>query len=166
MFAKQHSGFARYVVGQSQDRWQIAHVIDRHNARLFGNQTSNLVEQVHGSDRNSGIRNSNPLNFLMDVIEQQQTYIIRMKRAIENVPENQILVPFAELKKEEFLQRISHYSVKEGNGDNLFYVSYLNRTRGMSERSNKLIDLTKPWETHGSSNSFLRRQIWSGALDP
>ena len=78
MFANQHSGFAGYVVGQSQDRWQIAHVIDRHNARLFGNQTSNLVEQVHGSDRNSGIRNSNPLNFLMDVIEQQQTYIIRM----------------------------------------------------------------------------------------
>ena len=150
--SNKHSGFATYVVNEGQDRWQIAHIVHKHNASLFGNQTSNLVEQVHGADRNSGMRNSHPLDFLMHVIEQQQTYIRRMKRAIQHIPENQLLVPLAELKKEEMFKLVPFYTVKDGNGENEFYVSYQHKTRGAQERSTKLIDLNKPWKVHGACN--------------
>jgi hypothetical protein len=120
---------------------------------MFGQQTSNVVEQHHASDKKSGLRDSHPLDYLMGALQAQHECLNRMFRAVEKVPSDQILVPFAEKKRNEFLGQVPNYSViPADNSGKRFYVHFVRRTRGQGLKSQKFIDLDKPWEAHGSCN--------------
>jgi len=152
ILASNNADFAQYVANNDIDRWQIANIIENHpNARLFGQQTSNVVEQQHASDRLSDLRDSHPFHFFQGVLQSQHKSLMRMKTAAEKVPQSQILVPIAEKKRIEFMEKAQNYGVQQADtSGRRFYVSYGHFTRQAGMKSMKFIDLDKPWELHGA----------------